>query len=424
MKKLLVLFFAMAAFSLVVWYGYRAFTGPLVDFPVMVAGIAGPKDTLPDSPAEWKGRIDYRALDRQLVALSLRPEMAGLAVAIVEDGELRFVSTYGVTDKRSREPVTPETVFRWASVSKTVAGTLAAKLTTDGKIDLNQPLASWNSTLRLPGGANDYVTLAQLMSHRTGLTKNAFDRKLEDGESPGLLRNQLSMAPLQCVPGECHTYQNIAFDASSEILGAAAGEPYPQAVEEDLFKPLGMTSAKFGMAGLIGAKSWAHPHRGYEVRTPVESYWRLPAAAGVNSNIMDMARWMQAQMGENIDVLSSKALTLAHAPLTITPRLYSGDLARALSDSAYGLGWRSVTYAGHRLIGHSGAVDGFRATMIFDPANRTGVVAMWNSGWGIPFRIPFAALDSYYSREISNWLDTSDIPLPEPPPVETGAMSK
>ena len=105
MKKLLVLFFAMAAFSLVVWYGYRAFTGPLVDFPVMVAGIAGPKDTLPDSPAEWKGRIDYRALDRQLVALSLRPEMAGLAVAIVEDGELRFVSTYGVTDKRSREPV-------------------------------------------------------------------------------------------------------------------------------------------------------------------------------------------------------------------------------------------------------------------------------------------------------------------------------
>ena len=381
-------------------------------------------DGMPDEPSEWEGRVDYDTLDQQLAILSKRPEMAGLAVAVVEEGEVRFVRTYGFADHATGARVTPETVFRWASVSKTATGMLAATRAEEGQLDLERPVASWKNSLRLPEAAENRLSLAQLLSHQTGLTKNAYDERLEDGQDPQAIRSQLAFAPLQCPPGSCHTYQNIAFDASSEILGAAAGEPYPQAVEEDLFKPLGMTSAKFGMAGLIGAKSWAHPHRGYEVRTPVESYWRLPAAAGVNSNIMDMARWMQAQMGENSDVLSSKALTLAHAPLTKTPRLYSGDLARALSDAAYGLGWRSVTYAGHRLIGHSGAVDGFRATMIFDPANRTGVVAMWNSGWGIPFRIPFAALDSYYSREISNWLDTSDIPLPEPPPVETGAMSK
>ena len=66
---------------------------------------------------------------------------------------------------------------------------------------------------------------------------------------------------------------------------------------------------------------------------------------------------------------------------------------------------RSFDYDGHRLFGHSGAVDGYRATLIFDPATRTGVVAMWNSNWGTPFRIPFPVLDSYNQRTDSRWLE-------------------
>ena len=107
--------------------------------------------------------------------------------------------------------------------------------------------------------------MAELLSHQTGLTKNAYDSKLEDGQNPGLLRGQLATAPLQCVPGTCHSYQNIAFDAASEILGQAAGSLYSDAVEKQLFEPLGMKSAQFGMTGLTGAKSWARPHRGDEV---------------------------------------------------------------------------------------------------------------------------------------------------------------
>ncbi|NRD90242.1 serine hydrolase [Sphingopyxis sp. BSNA05] len=345
--------------------------------------------------------------------LAARPEMAGLAVAIVEEGELRFIGTYGVADKESGKRVMPDTVFRWASVSKGVAGSLAAKLSEEGGLNLDAPLSSWHSSLQLPGNAETQITLAQLLSHRTGLTKNAFDSKLEDGQDPGLLRKQLVDAPLQCVPGSCHSYQNIAFDAATEILGQAAGTLYSDAVQKRLFEPLGMKSAQFGMAGLTGSKSWARPHRGDQVRTLSESYWRVPAAAGVSSNIVDMARWMRAQMGENKDVLSEKALMLAHAPLVRTRRVYSGDLARALGDPHYGLGWRSFTYSGRQLVGHSGAVDGFRSTMIFDPVAKTGVVAMWNSGWGRPFGLPFAVLDSFYGQSAHDWLDLSDLPVPK-----------
>lgn len=405
---------AIAALALAGWFGYH-----IVDGKTPAATIAAISDDngIPDQPAEWYGRVDYRKLDRDLTRLSQRPEMAGLSVAVVEDGELRFVHSYGVTDLSTRAPVTPDTVFRWASVSKTAAGLMVAALAQDKLLDLDQPMTNWPTSLRLPEGAESRLTLAQLLSHQTGLTKNAYDEKLEDGQSPDVLRASLASAPLQCVPGTCHTYQNIAFDAASEIVAQASGKPFADAVAARFFKPLGMTSAAYGMDGLVGAKDWARPHHLGEVRAVKEAYWRVPAAAGVESNIVDFAKWMQATMGDRPDVLPLPVLQLAQNPRVATPRLYSGDLAKALSDAGYGLGWRSFIYGGHVFSGHSGAVSGYRATMIFEPATRTGVVVMWNSNWGIPFRIPFAVFDSYHNQKGKDWLDLSDIPLPEAEPV-------
>jgi beta-lactamase class C len=159
------------------------------------------------------------------------------------------------------------------------------------------------------------------------------------------------------------------------------------------------------------------------VLEPRETYWRVPGAAGIDSNIVDFATWMQAAMGLRPDLLSKTALQVAMRPRVTTDRLYRGDLARALSDARYGLGWRSFAYRERRLAGHSGAVTGYRATMIFNPATRTGVVAMWNSNWGVPFRIPFAVLDSYHRDADSRWLDLSDVPLPTPSPMPSVSAS-
>lgn len=413
MKPIVKALIAVAALGLVAWYVVHVTTGDerVVSVPAIFAQSG---DSLPDSPDEWRGRVDYGKLDAELAVLSSRPEMAGLAVAVIENGKLRFVRTYGVVERLTQTPVTSNTVFRWASVSKTATGMLAATLASEGAVDLERPIGSWQTTLRLPGGAESQVTFAQVLAHQTGLTKNAYDEKLEDGEDPRRVRTELAAAPLQCLPGTCHTYQNVAFDAASEILGQAAIRPFTDTVSERFFLPLGMSSANYGMNGLTGSKDWARPHNGMDERPVRETYWRVPAAAGVSSNIVDFAKWMQATMGERPDVLPASVLRLAQTPRVKTPRLYSGELAQALSGSGYGLGWRSFNYAGHHLVGHSGAVDGFRATMIFEPATRNGVVAMWNSNWGRPFRIPFAVFDSYDKRVDSNWLDLSDLPPAEP----------
>ncbi len=416
MRRIIGTTIAIAALIVTAYYGVSKLGGgkqPLRD-AVVVPPIS--RD-LPDTVAEWQGRIDYRRLDLQLMEISQRPEMAGLAVAVVEDGAVRFVRTYGVTDKSTRAPVTPDTVFRWASVSKTATGMLAATLANEGTVDLRRPVASWQTSLRLPNGGESTLTLAQLLSHQTGLTKNAYDEKLEAGEDSVAIRAKLFAAPLQCPQGTCHTYQNIAFDAASEILKQVGQKPFPDQVAERFFRPLGMASASYGMAGLTSANDWAHPHNKMDVSPVKEAYWRVPAAAGVNSNIADFAKWMQAMMGQRPDVLTPAAIQLAETPQIATPRPYSGTLAKALSGASYGLGLRSFTYNGRRLIGHSGAVAGYRATMIFDPETKTGVVAMWNANWGMPFRIPFAVLDSYQRLPDCGWLDVSALPMPDDPPL-------
>ena len=86
--------------------------------------------------------IDYRLLDERLKRMAAKPTMVGLAVGVVENGRITFLNGYGETLAGSGEAVTPQTVFRWASVSKGVAGTMAAKLAEQGKLDLAKPIGA------------------------------------------------------------------------------------------------------------------------------------------------------------------------------------------------------------------------------------------------------------------------------------------
>ena len=313
------------------------------------------------SPADRRD-VDYVRLDQRLQRMAQQPSMVGLAVGVVENGRITFLSGYGETVAGSGDKVSPMTVFRWASVSKGVAGTAAAKLAEQGKLDLNKPIAHYSQTLKLPGGREYMATLGDVLSHRLGLYRNAYDDKLEAGEDPRLIRQTLVSLAQLCAPGTCWSYQNIAFDASSEAVAKAMGEPYQQAVPELLFKPLGMTSASLTRAGLESASSWARPHRGRHELPMSDAYYRVPAAGGVNSNIKDMALWMIAQMGGMPAVLSPKVLETAHAPLVATP----GE-RRRLASSSSGSTSRTTAMAGAATImpvtGLSATAAGSTATV-------------------------------------------------------------
>ncbi|WP_246263380.1 serine hydrolase domain-containing protein [Caulobacter soli] len=369
-----------------------------------LVAAAAPPLVLPLEPETWRGQIDYRGLDARIRTMMADKTMEGLAIAVVENGRLSFVQGYGRTQPDG-EKVDADTLFRWASLSKTVAGTLSARLARDGAFSLNDPLGKFDTSLRLPGDAQNTLTVEQLLSQRTGLPRNAYDGWLEGGRDPKEIRASLAAVPPQCPPGTCHSYQNIAYDTIREVVQTTTHQSYAEVARHRLFLPLGMTSTTIGIDGLRGAKHWARPTRGGRTIPLVEAYYRIPAAAGVNSNIVDLARWMQAQMGQAPAVLPAEVLGDIQRPRVNTGRPYGNSpLGRSLEHPGYGLGMRSFTYKGHRLIGHSGAVDGYRSTMMFDPATKTGVVMLWNSEGSLPFKLQAEIFDSNYHLPFTDWL--------------------
>jgi beta-lactamase class C len=357
--------------------------------------------------------IDYRALDSRLRQLAAKPAMVGLAVGVVENGRITFLQGYGETLKGSGEPVTPDTVFRWASVSKGLAATMVVKLAEQGKIKLGAPVADYAPDLHLPLGNEHLATVGDLLSHRLGLYRNAYDNKLEEGADPSMLRASLGQLNAICAPGTCWSYQNVAFDASSEMVSRATGQSYEQAVRRMLFNPIGMTSGSVSLAGLESSKSWARPHNAGGRPLPmVDTYYKVPGAGGINSNIKDMALWMEAQMGEMPDVLDARLLDTIHAPYVVTPteRGRLRKFLERLGTAWYGYGWRSYDYGGHRIVGHRGGINGYRSLILFDPAKKSGVVALWNSNTNQPGGLEFEVMDMIYRLPFRDWLELDSTP--------------
>ena len=352
--------------------------------------------------------VDYQLLDARLKQLMNRPTMVGMAVGVVENGRITFLQGYGETLAGSGERVTPETVFRWASVSKGVAATMVAKLAEQGKIDLNAPVVNYAPDLKLPAGNEYKASVGDLLSHRLGLYRNAYDNKLEEGQDPNLLRASLAQLNAICPPGTCWSYQNVAYDASSEMVSRITKLPYEVAVKRTLFDPIGMSSGSVSMSGLEANRSWARPHSvGRRPLPLVDTYYKVPGAGGVNSNIKDMALWMLAQMGEMPDVVDGKVLGTIHAPYVKTPteRGRLRKFLERLGTAWYGYGWRSYDYAGHHVIGHRGGINGYRSLILFDPEKNSGVVALWNSNTSQPGGVEFEVMDMIYHLPFRDWLE-------------------
>jgi beta-lactamase class C len=357
--------------------------------------------------------VDYVLLDQRLQQLMTRPAMVGLAVGIVENGRITFLRGYGETLAGSGDPVSAGTVFRWASVSKGVAATMVTKLAEQHKIELDAPVVNYAPDLKLPLGNEYKATVGDLLSHRLGLYRNAYDNKLEEGQDPSVLRQSLAQLNQTCPPGTCWSYQNVAYDASSEMVSRVTGEPYEQAVRSYLFNPIGMTSGSVSMAGLESSRSWARPHAVGKRPLPMDdTYYKVPGAGGVNSNIKDMALWMLAQMGEMPDVLDARVLDTIHAPYVKTPteRGRLRKFLERLGTAWYGYGWRSYDYSGHRIVGHRGGIDGYRSLILFDPAKKSGVVALWNSNTNQPGGLEFEVMDMIYHLPFRDWLELNSRP--------------
>ena len=363
--------------------------------------------------------VQILRLDATLAKAMDTGDFVGLSVAVVHDGDVRFLRTYGETEAGSGRPVDPDTVFRIASLSKGFASSLVGLAVSEDKLSLSAPVSGFAPELALPRGGEKSLTLADILSHRTGLPPNAYDNLLEAGILPEAILPEYRKVKPTCPVSDCYAYQNIPYDLSGRALASAYDAPFPALVEDRLFKPLGMKTASYGLGGLTRTDNWARPHtrkRQADLSLPANPwtkievklpYYETPAAGGVNASIRDMAQWLNAQLGNVPEVLAPEVLDLIHAPQVSTPT-ETRRMREAMPDlrsSHYAYGWRVYDYAGQTVVAHGGTVDGYGAQIMFVPDLDLGIVVLSNSRSKRLWKIAPMFLDLTLGLPPSDWMD-------------------
>ncbi len=362
----------------------------------------------PKAPAAGFNVANIESMAQQL---TYGERVPGMAVAIVQGGRILSARGYGVTDVNNPLPVDSHTVFRLASLSKAFAGTMAGLLVNDGTLRWDSKVTDYVPGFHLTTPeATERLTVADLLSHRVGLPYNAYDRDIEANAEYYTLTQKLGSTSLKCLPGDCYAYQNVAYSLIGDVVYAASGSFYEQAVERRLFKPLGMDDASLGLAGIQASSRWARPHvrsrNGWVSLSPKPTYYRLAPAAGVNASANDMAQWLLAQTGHRPDVLPAPLLATLHASLVNTPgEMRSGWRRERLRSAGYALGWRNFDYAGHEVVFHAGAVQGYRGLVALVPERDMGIAILWNGESSLPSGLLPTVLDSALGLPAQRWLD-------------------
>lgn len=359
--------------------------------------------------------LDLLALDEDLRVIMETGQVPALAIAIVHGGRPIYVRTLGERAAGSALKIDADTRFRIASMSKTMSAALIGKLVHQGFMKWETPVTLIVPAFRLKDPNSAFLTIAQLLSHRTGLEHHTLDDEMEAATEIEPVRALLPTAKAYCAIGSCFQYQNIAFNFSADLVYGATGKFFATEMKRELFEPLQMLRANIGFEELSQDENWARPHvRGWqrgiggfnEVVAVKPNYYWLPASAGVNASVNDMAQWLSALLGHQPDALPPAVVTDLARIQIVTPAERMGvkwRIAR-LKSASYGLGMRIFDYQGHKVYFHAGAVQGYRGMVVVAPDRDAGFVIMWNSQAGPPAGLVPTILDRWFNVPQFDWL--------------------
>ena len=360
-------------------------------FAMSTMGLAQMPDIGP-SPGDDVFPIAPGSVERAVEAL---PEIAermmkasgvpGMAIAVVQGPDLVYVGTFGVQDKTTGAPVTPETVFQIASVSKSISATVAAIAVGKGIVDWDDKVVDFLPDYRL---ASDYVTseatIGDFFAHRSGLPGGAGDDLEDLGFDRATILSRLHLLPLDQFRTS-YNYANFGTTTAAEAVAAAAGEDWEDLAQDYLFGPLGMDHTSYRHDDLLARQETATLHS-LEGDTFVALFERDPdqqaPAGGVSSTVLDLSRWLRLILAggtfEDIELFEPAAILPALQPQAFS----SPGWSVSTRNGAYGYGFNTGVAANGRVtLGHSGAfLMGAGTTVLMMPDIQTGIVVLTNGG--------------------------------------------
>jgi CubicO group peptidase (beta-lactamase class C family) len=312
----------------------------------------------------------------------------GTAVAVVFNDEVVYERGFGVRELGKPEPITPETVFQIASLSKSLSSTLVAAVVGDGTTTWDATIGSLQPDFALADPyVSDQVTIRDMLCHRSGLPAYGGDPLVftfgyDRDECLRRLRYYALATPFRST----WAYSNLGFSAGAYAAARAAGESWEDLAEARLFAPLGMTNTSYRFEDFGRRENWAAPH--YRTR---DGAWELgdltdddaaAPAGGVSSNLRDLTHWLRLHLAggafEGQPVVASEPLRETYRPQIVA---FSPPDPAAGPTAFYGLGW-TVSYddQGRLEVMHGGDFNSYSTQATLLPGSGLGILVLCNGG--------------------------------------------
>jgi D-alanyl-D-alanine carboxypeptidase len=317
-----------------------------------------------------------RRAAREEAARALGRPVAGIQIAVAHDGSLVFVDSFGLADAAGHRPVTNDTVFHVASISKNILAAVVVRLVEQHRLSLDDDVTKYVASAPTHGVR---ITVRQLLNHTSGLYSFTSRSDAEANEQKVLSHEQViglfKDQPLDFPPGSSWRYDNSAFYLAGMVVEAVTGRLYADYIRDEVFRALGMTSSS-----LCGAHDIPGMASGHDVvsgaLTATSITWSLPFAAGaVCATAADLVRWQSAL--ESGRFISPQSLAMMRSPTVLA------DGSRI----DYGLGTRIGAIGRHAIFGHTGGGGGFATMLMTAPDAKLTVAVLTNTATAPPYDI-------------------------------------
>jgi serine-type D-Ala-D-Ala carboxypeptidase/endopeptidase len=343
----------------------------------------------------------FAAVDHIFADYAIDSHIPGLVYGIVANGKLVYVRGIGVQDLESNRPVTPETLFRIASMTKAFTALTVLKLRDDGALQLDALAETYVPELRgwkYPTQDSPRIRVRDLMNHTAGfVTDDPWGDRQTPLPEPEFSRLLLEGVPFARAPATAMEYSNLGFALLGRIITNVSGHAYADTITGLLLQPLGMDSSGF----FVEAAPREHRALGYRwqddawLLEPTLSHGAFGAMGGIQTNAIDYAKWVAYLLSawpprDDADSGPVKRATVRELEKGSNfPRLrqrpgHTGEGA-CREATTYGMGmWVAVDCDLGLTLSHSGGYPGYGSHVLLLPDHDVGLFAFANRTYAAP----------------------------------------
>ncbi|MDP5137379.1 serine hydrolase [Rheinheimera baltica] len=313
--------------------------------------------------------------------------LPGLAVAVVKDGELVYSKGVGLANLEYGIPITPDTVFEVASISKQFTAFSILLLADEGRLSIDDEITKYLPELSDLGHK---ITLRHLLHHSSGLRQQGVLLEIAGWQSDDIATQAqalklLSMQKdLNFTPGEMFEYSNSGYFLLAEIVSRVSGQSFAEFTQNRIFKPLGMTNSAFPANYRAVIKNKAYSYRrttnGFAKSVLLSD---MVGSTGLTTTVKDLAKWA-------VNFEQPKVGNLAVIQQMKTPNVFNNG-----ETINYAFGQVIDKHRGIEAMGHGGTIAGYRTFLLRMPGEKLSVVVLANMPYLNPLNISYEIADFY-----------------------------